>query len=116
MKILFLHRNFPAQFKHLALELAKDKNNEVVFVTNNLETKTFGGIKKYTYKLKRKVPNNCHRYLRFYEESIIHGQSAAEVLISLQKQGFKPDVIFGHSWGASLFAKEIRPYASKSCL
>ncbi len=109
MKILFLHRNFPAQFKHLALELAKDKNNEVVFVTNNLETKTFGGIKKYTYKLKRKVPNNCHRYLRFYEESIIHGQSAAEVLISLQKQGFKPDVIFGHSWGASLFAKEIFP-------
>jgi glycosyltransferase involved in cell wall biosynthesis len=47
--------------------------------------------------------------LRFYEESIIHGQSAAEVLISLQKQGFKPDVIFGHSWGASLFAKEIFP-------
>jgi glycosyltransferase involved in cell wall biosynthesis len=109
MKFLFLHRNFPAQFKHLALALAKDKNNEVVFVTNNTETKTFGGIKKYSYKLKRKVPNNCHRYLRFYEESIIHGQSAAELLISLQQQGFKPDVIFGHSWGSSLFVKEIFP-------
>ena len=109
MKFLFLHRNFPAQFKHLALALAKDKKNEVVFVTNNTETKTFGGIKKYSYKLKRKVPNNCHRYLKFYEESIIHGQSAAELLISLQQQGFKPDVIFGHSWGSSLFVKEIFP-------
>ena len=109
MKFLFLHRNFPAQFKHLALALAKDKKNEVVFVTNNTETKSFGGIKKYSYKLKRKVPNNCHRYLRFYEESIIHGQSAAEVLISLKQQGFKPDVIFGHSWGSSLFVKEIFP-------
>lgn len=109
MKFLFLHRNFPAQFKHLAAALAKDKKNEVVFVTNNTETKTFGGIKKYSYKLKRKVPNNCHRYLRFYEESIIHGQSAAEVLISLQQQGFTPDVIFGHSWGSSLFVKEIFP-------
>lgn len=109
MKFLFLHRNFPAQFKHLALALAKDKKNEVVFVTNNTETKTFGGIKKYSYKLKRKVPNNCHRYLRFYEESIIHGQSAAELLISLKQQGFKPDVIFGHSWGSSLFVKEIFP-------
>ena len=109
MKFLFLHRNFPAQFKHLALALAKDKKNEVVFVTNNTETKSFGGIKKYSYKLKRKVPNNCHRYLRFYEESIIHGQSAAEVLISLKQQGFKPDVIFGHSWGSSLFVKEVFP-------
>ena len=109
MKFLFLHRNFPAQFKHMALALAKDKKNEVVFVTNNTETKSFGGIKKYSYKLKRKVPNNCHRYLRFYEESIIHGQSAAELMISLKQQGFKPDVIFGHSWGSSLFVKEIFP-------
>ena len=109
MRVLFLHRNFPAQFKFLASELAKDKNNEVVFVTNNTDTRTFNGIKKYTYKLKRKVPDDCHRYLRFYEESIIHGQSAAEVLISLQQQGFQPDVIFGHSWGSSMFVKEIFP-------
>ncbi len=109
MKILFIHRNFPAQFKFLAIELAKDKNNEVVFVTNNTNTPTFGGIKKAVYKLKRQVPEDCHRYLRFYEESIIHGQSAAEVMISLEQQGFKPDVIFGHSWGNSMFAKEVFP-------
>lgn len=109
MNIVFLHRNFPAQFKYLAMELAKDKKNNVIFVTNNETTKPFGKIKKVVYKLKRKVPNNCHRYLRFYEESIIHGQSAAEALISLQQKGFKPDIIVGHSWGASLFVKEIFP-------
>jgi glycosyltransferase involved in cell wall biosynthesis len=109
MNIIFLHRNFPAQFKFLALELAKDKNNNVFFVTNNENTRPFGGIKKVIYKLKRQVPDDCHRYLRFYEESIIHGQSAAEALISLQMQGFKPDVIFGHSWGSSLFVKEVFP-------
>ena len=109
MNIIFLHRNFPAQFKFLALELAKDKKNNVFFVTNNENTKPFGGIKKVIYKLKRQVPDDCHRYLRFYEESIIHGQSAAEALISLQMQGFKPNVIFGHSWGSSLFVKEVFP-------
>lgn len=109
MNIIFLHRNFPAQFKFLALELAKDKKNNVFFVTNNENTQPFGGIKKVIYKLKRQVPDDCHRYLRFYEESIIHGQSAAEVLISLQMQGFKPNVIFGHSWGSSLFVKEVFP-------
>ena len=109
MNILFLHRNFPAQFRHLAVTLAKDPKNNVVFVTNNINTPTFGGIKKVVYKLKRKVPDDCHRYLRFYEEAIIHGQSAAEAIISLQMQGFKPDVIFGHSWGSSMFVKEIFP-------
>ena len=107
MNILFIHRNFPAQFKFLASELAKD--NEVYFVTNNTDTKPFGNIKKVIYKLKRKVPQDCHRYLRFYEESIIHGQSAAEAMISLQQTGFVPDVIIGHSWGASMFVKDIFP-------
>ena len=35
MKILFLHRNFPGQFKFLAMALAKEPANEVCFVTNN---------------------------------------------------------------------------------
>lgn len=109
MNFLFIHRNFPAQFQHLAAELAKDKNNNVFFITNNTTTKTFGNIKKIVYKLKRQVPLDCHRYLRFYEESIIHGQAAAEAMISLQKQGFVPDVIYGHSWGASMFVKDIFP-------
>ena len=109
MNILFIHRNFPAQFKFLAYELAKDKRNNVFFVTNNVDTKSFGNIKKVVYKLKRKVPDNCHRYLRFYEESIIHGQSAAEAIIQLQQKGFVPDVIYGHSWGASMFVKDIYP-------
>ena len=109
MNILFIHRNFPAQFKYLAQELAKDLRNNVVFVTNNTKTNASGRIKKVVYKLKRKVPDDCHRYLRFYEESIIHGQAAAEAIIQLRTQGFVPDVIYGHSWGSSLFVKDIYP-------
>ncbi|MBR6099459.1 glycosyltransferase [bacterium] len=109
MNILFLHRNFPAQFRYIIEELTKDKRNEVIFVTNNTETRTYAGVKKLVYNLKRKVPDNCHRYTRFFEESIIHGQSAAEVLIALENSGFKPDVIIGHSWGSPLFVKEIFP-------
>lgn len=109
MNIIFLHRNFPAQFKFLIDTLAKDKNNNVLFVTNNNDVKPYAGVKKAVYKLKRKVPDNCHRYTRFFEESIIHGQAAAEALISIQMSGFKPDIIVGHSWGSSLFVKEIFP-------
>ena len=109
MNIIFIHRNFPAQFKFLADILSNNPENNVLFVTNNVATPTFGKIRKLSYKLKRKVPDDCHRYLRFYEESIIHGQAAAELLASIKMSGFEPDVIVGHSWGNSLFVKEIFP-------
>ena len=104
-----MHRNFPGQFRYIAPVYSRDKNNNVVFVTNNPETPTYAGIKKVVYKIKRRIPKDSHRYLRFYEDSVIHGQSAAEELINLQQAGFKPDVIIGHSWGSSLFVKEIFP-------
>lgn len=115
MKILFLHRNFPGQFKYLAMELAQDVNNEVCFITNNNTTRTTARIRKIVYKLKRKVPKDCHRYLRFYEEAIIHGQSVAEVLIQMKNQGYKPDLIYGHTWGCTLFVKDIFPDVPLIC-
>ena len=109
MKFLFSHRNFPAQFRHILLELAQEPTNEIVFLTgtqNNIEIK---GVKKIVYKLKREVPKNCHRYLRQYEEAVIHGQAAAEAAIKLKQQGFIPNVIYAHSWGNSMFLKDVFP-------
>ena len=108
MKILFLHRNFPGQFRYLAPYLAKDSNNEVVFITN-AHNGQIPGVKKYEYNLKREVPANCHRYLRFYEECIIHGQSSAEIALQLKNSGFYPDIIYGHTWGQTLFMKDVFP-------
>ncbi len=114
MNILFLHRNFPAQFRYIAPFLANNPNNNVVFVTNN-KTVNFPNIKKVVYELKREIPEDCHRYLRFYEEAIIHGQSVAEELIKLKNQGFQPDIIYGHSWGQTLFVKDIFPEVPVLC-
>ena len=81
----------------------------MIFLTNNTATPADEGVKKIEYKLKRNVPDDCHTYLRFYEEAIIHGQAVAGELLGLKSQGFKPDIIIGHSWGGSLFVKEIFP-------
>lgn len=114
MNILFLHRNFPAQFRHISAALASDPNNKVVFITNN-ETLQLPNIHKVFYKPKREVPKNCHRYLRFYEESIIHAQATAEAALALKEQGFKPDVIYGHTWGQTMFMKDIFPDVPLLC-
>ena len=114
MKILFLHRNFPAQFRYILKELSQNKENEIVFITNN-DSHTLPGVRKIQYKLKREIPENCHRYLRFYEEAIIHAQAAAEVAIQLRYSGFKPDIIYGHTWGQTLFMKDIFPDVPLLC-
>ena len=114
MNILFLHRNFPAQFRHLAPALAADPDNKVAFITNN-ENRQAANIIKVQYKLKREVPADCHRYLRFFEESVIHGQSTAEAALALKEKGFIPDVIFGHTWGNTLFMKDVFPDSKLLC-
>lgn len=114
MNILFLHRNFPAQFRYLAEHFGKDPNNKVAYITERQEGQ-MSGVVKVLYKTKRKIPNNAHRYLRFYEDSVIHAQAAAEAAIKLKNQGFKPDVIYGHTWGPTLFMKEIFPDVPLIC-
>lgn len=114
MNILFLHRNFPAQFRHIATEMARDPNNTVVFITAN-DTLQLPGINKIVYKLKREVPKETHRYLRSYEEAILHGQATAEVVLNLKKNGFIPDVIYGHTWGQTIFMKDIYPNVPLIC-
>ncbi|MBQ3641500.1 glycosyltransferase [bacterium] len=114
MNILFLHRNFPAQFRNLAPALASNPENKVAFITNN-ENRSAKNIIKVQYKLKREVPADCHRYLRFFEESVIHGQSCAEAAYALKEKGFIPDVIFGHTWGNTLYMKDVFPEAKLLC-
>ena len=108
MKILFLHRNFPAQFRHLASYLANDPNNQVVFITNQQKFE-IPGTRKLIYNLHREANTNIHHYLKFYEEAILHGQAALRSAIELKKQGFMPDIIIGHSWGPILFIKDLFP-------
>lgn len=114
MKILFLHRNFPAQFRHLAAYYASNPENQVFFITARKE---YGiqGVTKLVYKLAREVPDSSHRYLKFFEESIIHGQAAAQAALVLKNKGIIPDIIFGHSWGPTMFMKDIFPNTPLLC-
>ncbi len=109
LNFLFSHRNFPAQFRHIITELGKNSENKIVFLCNTSNSFEIKGVRKVLYRLKRKIPKDCHRYLRQYEESIIHGQAAAECLIQLKNSGFIPDIIYSHGWGNSMFFKDVFP-------
>ena len=115
MKILFLHPNFPAQFRHLATVLGKESQNTVVYATNRREGQ-IKGVNKVVYEKSRTVRPETHHYVRPLENAVLEAQGVYRVAQKLKDQGFYPDVVYGHSgWGPTLFMKDIFPKAPLLC-
>lgn len=115
MKILFLHPNFPAQFRHLATVLGQDPQNTVIYATNCREG-SIPGVKKVIYSKSRQVRPETHHYVRPLESAVLEAQGVYRVLQQLKDRGFYPDVVYGHSgWGPTLFIKDVFPQATLLC-
>ena len=115
MKILFLHLNFPAQFRHLAVALAQDNNNRVVFGTARKEGE-LRGVHKIVFTPSRKPHKETHHYIKTLEDAVLQGQAVYRMLDKLKTKGFVPDVVYGHSgWGPALFIKDIFPESKLLC-
>jgi glycosyltransferase involved in cell wall biosynthesis len=111
MNYLFVHQNFPGQFKHIAPTLAKNKEDCVVGFTMN----TFAGpanMRVISYKAARGNGRDTHDLLREFEAKVIRGESAYQAALDLKRSGFRPDAIISHpGWGESLFLKDVWPDA-----
>ena len=115
MKILFLHPNFPAQFRHLATVLGKESQNTVVYATSRREGQ-IKGVHKVVYEKSRTARPETHHYVRPLENAVLEAQGVYRVAQKLKDQGFYPDVVYGHSgWGPTLFMKDIFPRAVLLC-
>src|SRR5574344_1529593 len=111
---MFLHRNFPAQYRHIIIELIKNPLNFLLFVTNN-QVATMPGVNRLSYPIPERPQNSCLENLKTFEEAILHGQGAANMAFSLRKRGIVPDIICGHSWGPPMFMKDIYPNVPLLC-
>jgi glycosyltransferase involved in cell wall biosynthesis len=112
MKILFIHQNFPGQFKHLAPALAK-AGHQVVAMSMKKDTPTqWQGVRIVPYRAARGSTPNVHPWLVDFETKLIRGEACFRALTLLQEDGFNPDLIIAHpGWGESLFVKEVWPVA-----
>lgn len=111
MDVLFVHQNFPGQFKHLAPALAGRPGNRVVALTMR-ECPAIPGIQIVRYGLSRGSSQNIHPYVSETETKAIRGEACARAAIELRNKGFRPDVILGHpGWGEMLFLRDVWPDA-----
>tara|TARA_B100000212_G_C27381371_1_gene537250 strand:+ start:1234 stop:2490 length:1257 start_codon:yes stop_codon:yes gene_type:complete len=108
--ILFVHQNFPGQYKHLAPALAKMKNIEAYSISK--EDKSLPNIKHYKYEIKKgNVPGVNNLTIEF-ETKMIRAKAVADLCLEMKKEGIIPDVILSHpGWGESFLLKEVWPDA-----
>lgn len=109
MKILFVHQNFPGQYKHIAPFLSRDPANQVASISKRPEV-SYPRIKRMLYELDTEPNPGAHPFVERFEEAVKYGQAAAGAAEQLKKEGFIPDIICAHpGWGETLYLRDIFP-------
>lgn len=109
VKYLFVHQNFPGQYKHMIRHLASQPGNEVVFLTQRKDA-SLGGVKTIVYQPHRPVTRGIHNYLLETEAGVLNAQAVARAALALKASGFTPDVMLGHNgWGEIWYLKDVFP-------
>jgi len=112
MNILFIHQNFPGQFKFLAPALVQQGHQVTALTMQKTPPAQWQGVRLIPYSANRGTTPNVHPWISDFETKTIRGEACLRAALQLQADGFTPDVIVAHhGWGESLFLKEIWPRA-----
>lgn len=112
MKLLFVHQNYPGQWKHLAPFLASDPNNTVLALAMHKRKIYSPGVNVIRYAVKRSSTKAIHPFAIDFESQMIRAEACGAAAARLKAEGFTPDVICCHGgWGESLLLKEVWPKA-----
>ncbi|MBR0672807.1 glycosyltransferase [Roseomonas soli] len=111
MQALFIHQNFPGQYRHLAPIIAQRKGARVIGLGERANPCP-PGVTHLRYPPPEGAGEKTHRYLRPVEASVRRGQTVARALVSLRQKGFVPDIICCHpGWGEGLYLRDVFPDA-----
>ena len=111
MRVLFLHNNFPGQYRRLAAALQEEPGFDCVAATLDSNQQP-SPIRRVTYAPHREPTKAVHPAALSLERASITAQAAFKALTPLKAQGWSPDIICGHSgWGPTLFLGELWPKA-----
>lgn len=106
MKILFIHQNFPGQFKFLAPALVAHGHEVVAMTMQKVEQTEWQGVRLVPYSLTRGSTPGVHPWVTDFETKTIRAEACFRAALKLKQSGFTPDVIIAHpGWGESLISR-----------
>lgn len=111
MKILFLHNNFPAQFRNLAEEMAKRPPFRVAAIGAE-GAQPLPNVDLRRYRMPAFNVAQTHPFARRFDVECRRATEVLYALSELRASGFEPDLIIGHcGWGETLPLRSVFPKA-----
>ena len=110
MNVLFVHNNFPAQFRHVAAALHRSGHAKMAAIGSETSADAQG------VDLRRYVSPGAiaaaHTFSRRFESECRRAELVMFAAISLKSEGFEPDLIVAHcGWGETLPLRALFPKA-----
>ncbi len=110
MKILFVHKAFPAQFGDFAIWLAA-QGWDVTYATN-APGAWAPGVRIMPFRPHREPSCETHPYAQPLDRAALYAQGFARAALAARQEGYRPDVVVTHAgWGPGMFARDIFPNA-----
>jgi glycosyltransferase involved in cell wall biosynthesis len=111
MKILFVHNNFPAQFRNLAGALTLDPSNSVAAIGSQT-SQTMTGVHLIRYQTPSVATAATHPFARRFDAECRRAEEVLFAATKLATSGFLPDLIVVHcGWGENLPLRAVFPRA-----
>src|SRR5215472_3013072 len=111
MNVLFVHNNFPAQYRHIARALVRDPSVKVAAI-GTMTSRGMNGVDLRKYTLTDADVSVTHPFARRFDLECRRAEQVLYELSSLSSRGFVPDLIMAHpGWGESLPLRTIFPKA-----
>ena len=112
MRILFIHQNFPGQYRHLAPALAA-RGHECTALTLKVDkATTWEGVRVLPYGLPKRREQAVHPWLIDLDTKTTRAEACWRAARKLRDEGYRPHLILAHpGWGESLFLRDVWPAA-----
>ncbi|RAK52929.1 glycosyltransferase [Phenylobacterium deserti] len=111
--VLFVHNNFPAQFRDLAAALVKRDIRCMAIGSEN--ARGLEGVLSARYRLSRGTTKDILQIATRAEADLLRGRAAWRAAKAFQDKGMEPEVIIGHAgWGETSLLKDVFPNARQA--
>lgn len=111
MKVLFVHNNFPAQFKNLAAALSSLPDVELAAIGSQT-ARQVENVKLHRYRVDAPELSMTHPFARRFDLECRRAEQVLYASIALAKNGFSPNTILAHGgWGEALPLRHAFPHA-----
>ena len=106
-RVLFLHHNFPGQFKNLAIHL-DEEGHDIKFMIETNYIGKIGNIDNIEIETPKTYKNSS------LDGQIECGKRFLKGMKKLKTDGWIPDIVISHAgWGCGVFAKDLFPNCLK---